>query len=108
MMQKPDKTIVIVGTGFAGLGMAIRLKKAGIHDFVILEKAGEVGGTWRENHYPGAACDVPSPVYSFSFERNPKWTRVFSPQKEILAYLKHCADKYQLRSHIRFHNTVHE
>ncbi|HET9238507.1 MAG TPA: NAD(P)/FAD-dependent oxidoreductase [Oligoflexus sp.] len=105
-MNPGRETIVIVGTGFSGLGMAIRLKKAGIDDFVLLEKAGEVGGTWRENHYPGAACDVPSPVYSFSFEPNPKWSRVFSPQAEILAYLKHCADKYQIRPHIRFHSEV--
>ncbi len=105
-MSLPQETIVIVGTGFSGLGMAIRLKKAGIHDFVLLEKAGEVGGTWRENHYPGAACDVPSPVYSFSFEPNPNWSRVFSPQAEILDYLKHCADKYQIRPHIRFHSHV--
>lgn len=105
-MSLPRDTIVIVGTGFSGLGMAIRLKKAGMENFVLLEKAGEVGGTWRENHYPGAACDVPSPVYSFSFEPNPNWSRVFSPQAEILEYLKHCADKYQIRSHIRFHSHV--
>ncbi|WP_141731947.1 flavin-containing monooxygenase [Oligoflexus tunisiensis] len=105
-MSLSHETIVIVGTGFAGLGMAIRLKKSGIENFVLLEKADEVGGTWRDNHYPGAACDVPSPVYSFSFEPNPNWTRVFSPQAEILEYLKHCADKYQIRSHIRFHSLV--
>ncbi len=98
--------IVIVGTGFAGLGMGIRLKQAGIHDFTILERADEVGGTWRENHYPGAACDIESHLYSFSFEPNPRWTRQFAPQKEILDYLIHCADKYQLRPHIRFGSTV--
>jgi cation diffusion facilitator CzcD-associated flavoprotein CzcO len=105
-MSLPKETIVIVGTGFSGLGMAIRLKKAGIENFVLLEQAGEVGGTWRENHYPGAACDVPSPVYSFSFETNPNWSRVFSPQAEILEYLKHCAEAYQIRPHIRFHSRV--
>ena len=94
--------ILIIGTGFAGLGMAIRLKQAGIHDFTILEKASSLGGTWRDNHYPGAACDVPSPLYSFSFEPNPRWSRLFAPQKEILEYLEHCADKYDVRRHIRF------
>ena len=94
--------VLIIGTGFAGLGMAIRLKQAGIDDFTILEKASSLGGTWRDNHYPGAACDVPSPLYSFSFEPNPRWSRLFAPQREILAYLEHCADKYGLRKHIRF------
>jgi cation diffusion facilitator CzcD-associated flavoprotein CzcO len=94
--------ILIIGTGFSGLGMGIRLKQAGIHDFVILEQASGVGGTWRDNHYPGAACDVESHLYSFSFEPNPDWSRTFAGQKEILAYLEHCADKYGLRPHIRF------
>ena len=94
--------VAIVGTGFSGLGMAIQLKKAGRNDFVILEKAHDVGGTWRENHYPGCACDVPSHLYSFSFEPNPNWTRRFAPQAEILEYLRGCADKYGVRSHIRF------
>jgi cation diffusion facilitator CzcD-associated flavoprotein CzcO len=94
--------VIVVGAGFAGLGMGIRLKKAGIHDFVILEQAHEVGGTWRDNRYPGAACDVESHLYSFSFEPNPNWTRTFAVQREILDYLVHCADKYALRPHIRF------
>jgi cation diffusion facilitator CzcD-associated flavoprotein CzcO len=94
--------VIVVGAGFAGLGMGIRLKKAGIHDFVILEQAREVGGTWRDNRYPGAACDVESHLYSFSFEPNPSWTRTFAVQREILDYLVHCADKYGLRPHIRF------
>ncbi len=93
---------VIVGTGFAGLGMAISLKKAGRDSFVILEKAHEVGGTWRDNHYPGCACDVQSHLYSFSFEPNPHWTRMFAPQEEILEYLRHCARKYDLLPSIRF------
>ncbi|CAN5603875.1 NAD(P)/FAD-dependent oxidoreductase [soil metagenome] len=95
------QTIVIAGSGFAGLGLAIRLKKAGIDDFVIYEKADRIGGVWRDNTYPGVACDVPAHLYSFSFEPNPRWTRLFAPQKEILAYLEHCADKYALRSHLR-------
>jgi len=94
--------VVIVGTGFSGLGMAILLRKAGITDFVVLEQADRVGGTWRANSYPGAACDVPSHLYSFSFEQNPEWTRAFSPRAEILAYLERCATKYEVRPHIRF------
>ncbi|HEX6244437.1 MAG TPA: NAD(P)/FAD-dependent oxidoreductase [Polyangiales bacterium] len=99
--MKPEYEVIIVGTGFAGLGMAIRLKQAGIHNFVILEKDDGVGGTWRANSYPGAACDVQSHLYSFSFEQNPNWSRMFAEQKEILAYLEHCTDKYHLRPHLR-------
>ncbi|MGH9136358.1 MAG: flavin-containing monooxygenase [Acidimicrobiales bacterium] len=98
--------IAIVGTGFAGLGMAIRLKQAGIDDFVVLEKADEVGGTWRDNTYPGAACDVPSHLYSFSFAPNPNWSRSFSTQPEIQAYLRGCADRFDIRPHIRFGHQV--
>jgi cation diffusion facilitator CzcD-associated flavoprotein CzcO len=98
--------VVIVGTGFAGLGMAIRLKKEGIEDFVVLEQAAGVGGTWRDNHYPGAACDIESYLYSFSFEPNPGWTRTYAPQREILAYLEHCADKYGVRPHLRLSTAV--
>ncbi|SFF32725.1 Predicted flavoprotein CzcO associated with the cation diffusion facilitator CzcD [Fontimonas thermophila] len=94
--------IVIVGTGFAGLGMGIALKKAGIESFTILERAQSVGGTWRDNHYPGCACDVQSHLYSFSFEPNPDWTRMFAQQPEIKAYLERCAEKYGLLPHIRF------
>ncbi len=95
-------SIAIIGTGFGGLGMAIRLKQAGIESFTIYEKADGVGGTWRDNVYPGAACDVPSHLYSFSFERNPRWSRHYSPQPEILAYLEHCAEAYDLGPHLRF------
>ena len=98
--------IVIVGCGFGGLGMGIRLRQAGLTDFTILEQGSEVGGTWRDNHYPGAACDVESHLYSYSFEQNPSWSRRFAPQKEILAYLIHCADKYGVRPHIRFRCAV--
>jgi cation diffusion facilitator CzcD-associated flavoprotein CzcO len=101
-MKDAGNHIVIVGAGFAGIGMAIRLKQAGIHDFTILERADRVGGTWRDNTYPGIACDVPSHLYSYSFEPNPRWSRFFAPQREILAYLEHCADKYGVRPHIRF------
>src|SRR5690242_13467259 len=80
--------VLIIGCGFAGLGAAIRLKRDGIDDFVVVERADEVGGTWRDNTYPGAACDVPSHLYSYSFELNPGWTRSFSPQPEIQDYLR--------------------
>lgn len=94
--------IVIVGAGFAGICMGIKLREAGFRDFVILEKAGSIGGTWRDNTYPGCACDVQSHMYSFSFEPNPTWTRMFSPQPEIRRYLRHCVDTYQLAEHLRF------
>lgn len=95
-------TAIIIGTGFAGIGMAIALQKAGVENFVILEKKHDVGGVWRDNTYPGAACDVPSHLYSFSFEPNPGWSRVFAPQGEIHNYLQRCADKYGLSKYIRF------
>jgi cation diffusion facilitator CzcD-associated flavoprotein CzcO len=98
--------LAIIGSGFAGLGMAIQLKKAGFDDFVILEKDADLGGTWRDNRYPGCACDVPSHMYSFSYELNPDWSRMFAPQEEIWAYLRHCAQKYALLPHIRFGSAV--
>ncbi|HET8731102.1 MAG TPA: NAD(P)/FAD-dependent oxidoreductase [Moraxellaceae bacterium] len=108
---RADKThheIVIVGSGFSGIGMGIALRKAGRHDFIILEKGGDVGGTWRENHYPGAACDVPSNMYSYSFEPNPDWSRSYSPQPEILDYIRRCASKYGVTPHLRFNREVVE
>jgi cation diffusion facilitator CzcD-associated flavoprotein CzcO len=98
--------IVIVGSGFSGLGMAIQLKKAGRHDFVILEKAEDLGGTWRENSYPGCACDVPSHLYSYSFEPKADWSRRFADRSEIWEYLRHCAAKYGIGPHIRFGTDV--
>lgn len=98
--------IAIIGTGFSGLGMAIKLKEAGYHDFVILEQSDDIGGTWHQNHYPGCACDVQSALYSFSFEQNPNWSRMFAQQPEIKAYLKHCAEKYGLMEHIRLNTHV--
>lgn len=92
--------IAIIGAGFAGLGMAIRLKQQGQEDFVILEKAADVGGTWRDNTYPGCACDIPSHLYSFSFALNPEWSRMFSPQGEIQRYLQDCARRYGILPHI--------
>lgn len=95
-------SIVIVGSGFSGLGMAIRLKQSGIDDFVVLERASGLGGTWRDNTYPGCACDVESHLYSYSFAPNPKWSQMWSPQAEILNYLKNCARKFGIESHLKF------
>jgi cation diffusion facilitator CzcD-associated flavoprotein CzcO len=97
-----DPAIVIIGSGFAGLAMAIRLKQAGFHRFVILEKDDDLGGTWRDNKYPGCACDVPSHMYSFSFNLNPAWSRMFAPQQEIWDYMRQCAAKYGITEHIRY------
>ncbi len=98
----PDVTVAIIGSGFGGIGMAARLNRAGFTDVVLLERAADLGGTWRDNSYPGAACDVPSHLYSFSFAPNPGWTRSFSPQPEILAYLRHVADGEGITAKIRF------
>lgn len=95
-------SIAIIGTGFGGLGQAYYLKQAGIDSFTIYEKGDDVGGTWRENTYPGAACDVPSHLYSFAFEPHYPWAYRYGKQTEILAYLKHVADKHDLRRHVRF------
>ena len=98
--------ILIVGAGFAGLGMGIRLRQAGLDNFLILEQASGLGGTWYDNRYPGAACDVPSHLYSYSFEDNPNWSREYASQREILSYLERCADKYGVRPHMRFRRKV--
>lgn len=98
--------ILIVGAGFAGLGMGIRLRQAGLDNFLILEQSSGLGGTWNDNRYPGAASDVPSHLYSYSFENNPNWSREFATQSEILAYLERCADKYGVRPHMRFRRKV--
>ncbi len=98
--------VAIVGTGFSGLGMAIKLKEQGEHDFVLLERADDIGGTWRDNTYPGCRCDVPSHLYSFSFAPNPSWSSTFSPQPEILDYLKDCAERFGVMPHVRFNTEV--
>lgn len=94
--------IVIVGSGFGGMCMAIKLLEAGVDDFVILERADAIGGTWRDNHYPGCACDVPAHLYSFSFFPNPDWSTTYAPQPEIRAYMERCATRYQLHRKVRF------
>jgi cation diffusion facilitator CzcD-associated flavoprotein CzcO len=96
---------LIIGTGFSGLGMAIALQKQGV-DFIVLEKADDIGGTWRDNSYPGCACDIPSHLYSFSFEPKADWKHLFSYQDEIWDYLKGVTDKYGLRRYIVFNSLV--
>lgn len=98
--------VAVIGSGFGGLGAAVRLRRQGITDFVVLERADSVGGTWRDNSYPGCACDVPSHLYSFSFAPNPRWPRSFSGQRHIRAYLEHVTDTFGLRPHIRFNSEV--
>jgi cation diffusion facilitator CzcD-associated flavoprotein CzcO len=99
---------VILGSGFSGIAMAVELERAGIEDFVILERAATLGGTWRDNTYPGCACDVPSHLYSFSFAPKADWSRAFAPQAEIRAYLEKCADDLDVRRHILFEREVVE
>ena len=94
--------VAVIGSGFAGLAAAIGLRREGRHDFVVLERADALGGTWRDNSYPGCACDVPSHLYSFSFAPNPDWSRAFSPQPEIEAYLHRTAEEFGVLPHLRF------
>lgn len=101
-----DVEVAILGSGFSGLAIAAELKKVGIEDFVILERAATLGGTWRDNHYPGCACDVPSHLYSFSFAPKSDWSRAYAPQAEIRAYLERCADDLDLRRHILFEREI--
>jgi cyclohexanone monooxygenase len=99
---------LVIGAGFAGLCAAIKLDEVGESDFRVLERASDVGGTWRDNTYPGAACDVPSQLYSFSFARNPDWSMSFSPQPEIQAYLQRVARESGLLDRFSFDTTVHD
>lgn len=102
----PHTDVAVIGSGFAGLGMAIALKRAGRDDFAVLERADALGGTWRANNYPGCACDVPAPFYSFSFAPNSDWSRLYAPHHEIRAYLEACADRFDVRSHLKLNATV--
>ena len=101
-----DVRIAIVGAGFSGLGMAIRLLREGMQDFVVLERSAEVGGTWRDNTYPGCACDIPSHLYSYSFAPNPGWSHSFSRQPEIWQYVEDVTDQCGLREHLAFGTEV--
>ncbi|MER7830042.1 NAD(P)/FAD-dependent oxidoreductase [Streptomyces sp. NPDC095602] len=98
--------VAVIGSGFGGLGAAVRLRREGITDFVVLERSDSVGGTWRDNSYPGCACDVPSHLYSFSFAPNPDWPRTFSGQPHIRAYLERVTDTFGLRPHLRLGHEV--
>ena len=104
--HRPDHEVIIIGAGLGGIGMAVRLKTLDCQDFLILEKASGPGGTWRENHYPGSGCDIPSHLYSFSFAQNPLWSRVFSRQPEILAYIEDVVAQHGLHDHIRYNSDV--
>jgi cation diffusion facilitator CzcD-associated flavoprotein CzcO len=97
----PDHEIAIIGAGIGGIGMAIALRRAGLEDFAILERAGDIGGTWRDNTYPGIAVDIPAQAYQFSYELKPDWSRVFATGPEVKAYIDHCADRYDVRRHVR-------
>jgi cation diffusion facilitator CzcD-associated flavoprotein CzcO len=108
LADQPDFPIVIIGCGFAGIGSAIQLRKRGIRSFTIFERANEIGGTWRDNTYPGAACDVPSHLYSFSFEPNPRWSRSYAQSGEIQDYLLRCVEKWHLREHLRLGTAIVE
>src|SRR5947199_8872488 len=99
--------IAIVGAGFAGLGMAMALKDGGCDDLVVLERADDLGGTWRDNTYPGCACDVQSHLYSYSFAPNPDWSRSFSGAAEIHAYLQRVATEHGIRPHLRLRTELH-
>lgn len=104
--MKPDYDIGIIGAGFGGIIAALKLIESGRKSFVIFERASEIGGTWRDNTYPGCACDVPSILYSIQSEPNPDWSRRYSPQPEILAYLKNVCAKNDLNPYIRFHSDI--
>jgi cation diffusion facilitator CzcD-associated flavoprotein CzcO len=100
--------IAIAGAGLAGVGMAIALKEDGREDFVVLERAGDLGGTWRDNSYPGCACDIPSVLYSYTTEQNPQWSQAFARQPEIWAYIQDVARRHQLEDHFRFNHEITE
>ncbi len=104
MSNHPE--ILIAGAGFGGIAMGVALKKAGIENFTIHEKSSEVGGVWHDNIYPGSACDVPSLLYAYSFEPDFGWSTHYALHDEILAYMKHCAEKYGLMSHIRLSSEI--
>ncbi|HVU92625.1 MAG TPA: NAD(P)/FAD-dependent oxidoreductase, partial [Jatrophihabitans sp.] len=101
-----DHEVLVIGAGFSGIGAAIKLDEAGFSDYLVLEKDDGVGGAWHANTYPGVAVDIPSFSYSFSFERNPDWSRLYAPGAELKAYAEHCVDKYGLRERIRLDTKV--
>ena len=106
MNLEVDYEVVIIGTGFAGVGMAIKLQQAGIHSFKLIERSNEVGGTWRDNTYPGCECDVQSHLYSLSFEPKSDWSKKYSTWNEIRDYIIDVADKHNLRQKIQFNTAL--
>ncbi|HZE05795.1 MAG TPA: NAD(P)-binding protein, partial [Solirubrobacteraceae bacterium] len=105
-MYHNDVQVAVVGAGLSGIGMAIALREAGMSDFVVLERAGDLGGTWRDNSYPGCACDIASVLYSYSDEQNPYWSRAFARQPEIWAYLRLVAARHDITRHLRCDHEV--
>ena len=103
-----EHRVVIVGAGFSGIGMAARLRSMGIDDFVVLDRGNDLGGTWRDNSYPGCCCDVPSNLYSYSFALNPDWSRSFPAQAEIWDYMRACVDRFDVGRHLRYGRAVDE
>ncbi len=103
-----DHRVLIVGAGFSGIGMAARLRSMGIDDFVVLDRGNDLGGTWRDNSYPGCCCDVPSNLYSYSFALNPDWSRSFPSQGEIWDYMRACVDRFDVGGHLRYGRAVDE
>ncbi|OAN26376.1 flavin-containing monooxygenase [Mycolicibacterium iranicum] len=105
-MDEPRYDVIVVGAGFGGMGAAIQMKKMGYEDILILDREDDLGGTWHVNHYPGLAVDIPSPTYSYWFEPNPYWSRLYAPGSELKQYAEHVADKYDIRRHMRFNSPV--
>ena len=106
-MKKTDTEVIIIGSGFSGIGAGIKLKEAG-YSFLILERESDIGGTWRDNQYPGVAVDITSFTYSYSFEQNPNWSRIFAPGEELFRYANHCVDKYGIRDNFLFNSEVEQ
>ncbi|MBB2992624.1 cyclohexanone monooxygenase [Mycolicibacterium iranicum] len=105
-MGDPQYDVIVVGAGFGGMGAAIQLKKMGYENILIVDREDDLGGTWHVNHYPGLAVDIPSPTYSYWFEPNPYWSRLYAPGNELKQYADHVADKYDVRRHMRFNSPV--
>src|SRR5690348_11929908 len=108
MTSVSNYDVAIIGSGFSGLGVAVNLRRLGNDNFVILERADAIGGTWRDNVYPGCAVDVPSVLYSYSFAPNADWTRVYATQPELRAYTERVVDTFDLRRHVRLNSDVAE
>ena len=102
----PTYEVIVIGAGFSGIGAAIKLDEAGFGNFLVVEQSDGVGGAWHANTYPGVAVDIPSFSYSFSFEKNPRWSRIYAPGEELKQYAEHCVDKFGIRGRIRCNTTV--